>query len=434
MKPFLKLRILAFLSTQRWKSRLLFKKAILWGAGCFLMSMLSIVFADDSSNLPLQKRTSGESKSRFILEFLHSELSSNMERIKTWKCDYDFTDTREVTALIDNAPLDHSEFTAADYPLMTKDLGTFRIVTDEKRNLFVETKCNSNEFRSLKSGKVVTDVATNLLFQRTILTDQMHLSFEPNIGAGKLLDFVGSKFPEKGPVAFLDHPAKGKRQQLGMLPDPRRFFYAGDQSFADECKKAAIFVETQRSNFDVSETARGFTTTVKLSSIRGDGEVTFLTDYDKNFGFNVTRREQLNGQSVVVNGYYIDYTKVEIADVFIPTKINYVDASEDGKNIVFQRLLVCKDFSINDLIDKDQFTYRALGMKDGDRFVNRIERIGFAVSNGELGEEVPFMSRRPRGRTQKKERSPWLLVGVSVILVITGIYAISRRFSFHSSR
>jgi hypothetical protein len=239
-------------------------------------------------------------------------------------------------------------------------------------------------------------------------------------------------------VAFRDPPT-GNRQQLGIMPDPRLFFGSKDRKWWDNVRSRVEVLRSKQPG-DLVSKVRSATTVYR--DIR-DGRTLLRIDIQtssKNGERHANSKVFDSAKACLildaifkdsVDGRLLQYDAFEydsVGSVNIPTKIvQYISDFGTGAPR-FRRELKSQEQKVNDPIPMDTFSYRGLGLKDGDLLMDRIENVAFTIVGNErvklanFGERVTVPIMADEGNQFR-----WLFVLFNVAVVFILVFALLRK-------
>jgi hypothetical protein len=274
----------------------------------------------------------------------------------------------------------------------------------ESDSLYTAFETREKHFRDLETLEML-DLPETEFFQRSVVTPEGYLSFEPRVTYGPFKDIppVG---PSNGPAAFRDPVSKAANQTWAVVVDPRALFgTAEDQKFWDALQILADLLSpggTTEENQEAVAAAVTLRTGETENAVHYHLELAwkwkgqdqgkmewFLND---QAGFNVTEVYTRDPSDQMLTHTSLDY---QLKDgIFVPRFVHYAITTEDRKRFRFQRILQLKECVLNEPIDPSQFTYTGLGLRDGDRILDRIEGACYVMEDGvpvklaEFGEKI----------------------------------------------
>ncbi len=388
------------------------------------------------------------------LELLYKKLSENYGALHTWSGKYEFEDRQRLTSADD---LTDMIIGPVAPPILRKDVGAFTFDVDFGQNkVAVDYKSRLPELSEIETGRDLklrtvepqdqrrksrggpgskeTDSgkrgidARGFLQQSIVLKDE-YLNFEPMMTYG---DFVGSAKPwQAGRAAFRDPLEKAKRQEWGIIPDPRTYFGDGTR-FNDEVDrliKALSFPvgkdftaeqkSALRSAIRVAKGTAGSEHLVRVSFIpldsSGKGTNEIVRIFDATVGFNPVLTWQGRTGDKGIPGLRTTYAYQKEKKIYVPARIVRL-MTADKRYIKFQRLVTLVDSQVNQPISPDRFTIARFGLKDGERVVDRIDDTIKVVQGGNLVN----LSALDKPAVGSRFRVPivWINLAVVVTLVV----------------
>lgn len=224
---------------------------------------------------------------------------------------------------------------------------------------------------------------------RSIVTPVNFLDFWPEVkfGASRTLVTDGVS---AGRAAFIRPVEKAKNQQWSGVRDPRR--YLGDDSPVwEEYVPLLSLLRNGHQIPMVGEHPR-----CKMESVKEKGHLKYVITWSSGFGDNIYIHKEisLNGDEgfcptsvrVFDTTGKLHYSKTwtyEVIDgVFLPKTLRRETMGSEG--ISFISVVTFEESVINKPIPDDVFTYRNLGLKNGDRVIDEIRELEFTFKDGEL--------------------------------------------------
>jgi len=134
----------------------------------------------------------------------------------------------------------------------------------------------------------------------------------------------------------------------------------------------------------VEEHANGNTVKYRIQQpgIIGPGNYLFVTrTFTSEKDFNMTLEETTNQDGKLLVRITRDYELID--NVHLPSKVLERHFGEDGK-ITHEKVSIFKKSKINRSIPAETFTYKNLGLKDGDKFVDKTLNKEFTYQKGNL--------------------------------------------------
>jgi hypothetical protein len=111
--------------------------------------------------------------------------------------------------------------------------------------------------------------------------------------------------------------------------------------------------------------------------------------------------------------------------VYYPVESYQVSNENDG-TLSYRRKMTASNLAINKPVKKDQFSYSALGLKNGDVLVDRIEESVYTIQKNKPVFVAKFyadyQSPPPTLPTGSISGIRWVAIGLGIVLIILGLY------------
>ena len=235
----------------------------------------------------------------------------------------------------------------------------------------------------------VLPIKSNVVESRSIVTPVNFLDFLPEVKFGPSNTLVTDGVVA-GRAAFIRPVEKAKNQQWSGVRDPRE--YLGDDSPIWE--EYAPLLSLLRNGEQIPMV--GEHVPCKMESVEEKGHLKYVITWSSSLGDNIYRHKEisLNGDegfcptSVRVFDttgklYYSKTWTYEVVDgVFLPKTLRRETMGPEGISFVSE--VTFEESVINKPIPDDVFTYRNLGLKNGDRVIDEIRELEFTFKDGEL--------------------------------------------------
>ncbi len=340
-----------------------------------------------------------------VLQFLSLQVKQNYESIDTWSGTYKYQDKLRLSpelisqALerIDDLKLENYDGASA---LRRLENGVVRFSMDrESDSLNTSLEALDQKVRDLVND---VDIAwpIDLAFQRSVITPEHYLHFEPRERYGRFKSVLGME-PSHGPTAFREAVSETDTRWHGILVDPRKLFGGTRESnswetlaecadavsrFPDHEIDGKLMIEVKRGVHESGTCYR-----VEGTAIVGETTVERIAIYEERVGFNLTsRRDRVPSTGVVEKDVCRDYRSID--GTWVPSLYHTQWMTKDGRSKAFERYLVLEECVLNEKLPLDRFTYAGIGVPDGSRVIDRIEGVGYVYENGELLQPFPFYS------------------------------------------
>ena len=259
--------------------------------------------------------------------------------------------------------------------------------------------------------------------QRCVLTAEHFLELRPDNlyqGFGPLKGF---ELPPKRTV-FRDEPSKAGFSLFTNFVDPRLFFHIN--------RNLGVWEEFEKSYIPAlqgdlgSEQKDLFDAKLSLSMSTRDGEIWYRATqrqsavggpvkeqvFLSSAGFNRTQLVVWKRDSVSQR-YRYRYRFID--DIYVPEHIIIEYAGLEKK-----RELTLQDCVLNGPIDLTQFSYEALGIKEGDLIMDRIEQVAYEYKSGEPKKLANFGEGPPKETSNDFPKEPSL----RALYVVLGLMAV----------
>jgi len=321
-----------------------------------------------------------------ILEMLSLQLRTNAEKLRTWKGTWHVEDIHRDTGesaakIVETLGLNQA---AAKGLLERTSLCDVEFAIDVRENLLYSAikSRRPTRIKAKESGKVIFE-EQNTFHQRSIVTPEHYLHFQPNIFVGE--SRVSNGLGPTGPAAFRDPTDKSRRQQWGMIVDPRNLFSYSDSLWEDLSRAARYYrehgsLEAGGVNLRVTRLEEGSDVKYVLTlpgSSGGGGIIVKEVTLSRKAGYNPINVSVKTGAGLLKHNMTWEWQKH--GDIYLPVEVRRVRSSESG---TFERHLTMTETEINIPIDSEIFTYKGLDLKDGERLIDNIEHAVYVMRNG----------------------------------------------------
>ncbi len=130
-----------------------------------------------------------------------------------------------------------------------------------------------------------------------------------------------------------------------------------------------------------AQTEKGITYRVQLI-IQGGTKPSTIFVLDGEKGFNPTHFEHKNSKNIKVYEIIADFN--EIDGIFVPCERRYIQYDVADGRFRQESKSTFSDVQVNVALPENTFTYKNLGLKDGDKFVDKILDKEYIYKNEEL--------------------------------------------------
>jgi hypothetical protein len=248
----------------------------------------------------------------------------------------------------------------------------------------------------------------------SIVTSDEYLSYQPNHNYTYDRDtIINGKWV--GRKAFRLPVEKVKGEQWGHVRDPRRYFFPDKKPVWEELYKLrnvitnpstdipagkapqiSIAIEEMGDNIKTHIKA-GFYGSADCTSCENEFVYIIMT-LDSSVGLNLIRREVTDRIGKTLQT--LDITYETIGHVYVPKTIHYITFSFPEQKKLFDSQIMFTKSVLNVPIPAETFNHRNLGLKDGDRFIDKILGKKFTYQEGEL---IPINS----GSSYMPKKTVW---------------------------
>jgi hypothetical protein len=413
--------------------------------------LISTALAKETTNEALSNEKSPEtalkwtevekSKTAEILQMLADKTRVNYEKIQTWEGTYlvhskeylakenvasafgeNFKNKNDIASLIRNMQ--------CSMPFVI-DIASESIYRSKEDSVF--------KWKVASSGKQIKIPNTSPVQDRSIVTPEHYLSFDPKIVWPGFSEIINDPEAQNKRTAFRDSPVETSRQHYGDLMDPRNFFGFGNSS-----QKSWDIPQTdlQALKGEYGEEAKKLANeTITIFQSNGPGGVWYrlftLLDNSRTHlnivwspeaGYNTVSYDVINKGVVDEKPRSkISWRWKKIDGVYIPVWMKEFLYRRDTGEMTLSREVELKDCRVNKPIDPAQFTYAGLGMKDGELVKDKINKAFYTIKDGKPVKLGNFGKKYipPEERTSLTR---WLIIAVGALLFVGGTaHSIARR-------
>jgi hypothetical protein len=321
------------------------------------------------------------------LTMLATATKTNYEKIKTWqgKIFFDSTIMYRGTYAADLVKQDTGSITEEPNEVAEIAVGTKEFKIDLEKNLLFRSMNRPKplEHIDVVGGKTYTSSKGSLEMKKLISNDY-EIESTPYIKKkdGTILNWMAEKKPHKKQASFDES-------------DPRYCFTIGKpcwvvlSEFSDGVRlynrdPNGIVGKVPNSYFsgislEKSQTAKGVTYRL-LFKIPGVVEEVITFDGDK--GFNPTFIEVKNAKSIKITEIKRDFIKIQ--DVYLPSEQQEIQY--DGEDGLLRRAAksTFSDMQVNMTLPENTFSLNNLGLKDGDKFEDKIAGKKYSYQDANL--------------------------------------------------
>jgi len=354
-----------------------------------LMFTYSVNFAQSLQPMP---------ESDYV-EFLNKAaalMKANYEKINTWQGEFSIEEDNyyygEQCRSFDidaNDPASRSDSIRRSISIVQE------FATDVKNNkLYCSKSMPKYKFKALDLDR---DIILDRLYSPTvsIVTPYEYLSFKPNFNYG----YGGKKVNGKwsGSQAFRWPKEKAKNEQWSDIRDPRKYFSEGHRMIWEvlealrnhianpspdipEGKAPKISIMTEgtktyiKTRFYRSEDCNGCNPNLEFVNIN--------MILDSSVEYNLIHREALNTNNEILQTLDITYESID--GICVPKTVHYVTLRSSDLKKSFDSKITFMKSILNVPIHEETFTYKNLGLKEGEVFRDEIQKKEYKYQNANL--------------------------------------------------
>lgn len=231
----------------------------------------------------------------------------------------------------------------------------------------------------------------------SIVTSQEYLSYQPDHIYGYRRDrLVNGKL--QGKAAFKMPLEKVKREQWGHVRDPRSYFFQGNRTtwdylyaLRDTITGVTDIPKGKAPQISMAIDGAGDNAKLRIKGgFHGNTECTdsedafvnIIVTLDSSTGFNMVRREVTDRTGKTLQT--LDLTYERIGQVYVPKTVHFIIYRFTDQKKSFDSHITFTKSILNEPIRAETFTYRNLGLKDGERLFDYIQDRDYIYQNGEL--------------------------------------------------
>jgi len=274
--------------------------------------------------------------------------------------------------------------------------GFEEFVIDMNNNKLYTELVPTVKYRALDLNQ---DIVVNERYSpiKSIVTSDEYLSYEPLYMHAFDTLKNGKKFREHTKAAFRMPVEKAKGEQWGNVRDPRKYFSQGARTTSENLYAIRSVVTNDvnsaiGSHFDISITEEKASDRTKYtiqnrirSLIKKDIDI--IMTLDSSVGFNLTSRKVVDSSGKTLQT--LNFAYEEIKGVYLPKSIHFVIFSPFQQKLFDSRITFTKSILNvwNESIPTETFTYKNLGLQNGDKFIDKIQDKEYTYQDGNLIED-----------------------------------------------
>jgi len=352
----------------------------------FLMSsVLSSVNGEPNDTGEIQFQSLAKEQVPEVLNFLSTAIKSNYEKITTWKGEADFLSEQ----IIDGDEAGN----------------IFRKKTDGKGAV-------PQSILRLKTANIqfIIDVANDSIYEHIFREDPIrYFNNESGNDLGtksRLHEAVSIVTPQefihcvprqlKGNTITSYRAIKQTSRQKETIArkgifDPRLLIYMGNPvwNYLDSWRRrfqesnGEVKVGNYSPIFEEGRSGDNIVYHLLLPARTAEDNYTFLNMYfSSEAGYNMTKLQVLGPDYKVYANMNCEYYVLN--GIYIPKRIETQDFNLDNGTVRYKEQYILINQQLNQSLDKNTFTYKNLGLKNGDKFIDKIENREYIYQDANL--------------------------------------------------
>lgn len=319
-----------------------------------------------------------------ILTMISEKTHSNYERIKTWQGEIDATVNAICEGLAAKRILQNKRSCAGKNAEVVREHRRSKIefVADCEQNFFYakKTRQNPRQYIDVKTGKILCERSVPW-YQASIGTPEYQINCRPDSKRG---DSIATR------KAIKKAAERNCASCSSDVFDPREFFLAIGPLWETFPRMIKIINEHGEYGID------GYTLKVEERTderiteyrIQIPGRVSpeqylFITMiFSSEKEFNIISLETTRTDGKLFQRKTWEYELVDGA--YLPSKTTKQDFTGENAKLTYKRECIFRNLQINHSIPPETFTYKNLGLKNGDKFIDKILGREYTYQDEEL--------------------------------------------------
>jgi hypothetical protein len=274
--------------------------------------------------------------------------------------------------------------------------------------------------------------------ERSIVTSEEYIHFPPKTVWPEFEAVAGFPRAQYKHAAFRDAPEKAANKHFGDLMDPRCFF--GLDSGAKFWEGLNLVIQGLQegragvlSVYEAVDSRRPCYRIVRELQGPGGASKRYLTSvWDSEQGFNavsLTASRDASGKELVTRR---NWSWVRSGGVYVPAGVDEALYDARSGRLTYHREVKLEQSAVNEPLDPAQFTYKALGLRDDDLVMDRIENVCYVMHDGNLVKVADFGDKYKPG-IGKGSWLPIVLCSVTIAFLAAIVLFSWRRRARHRS-
>jgi hypothetical protein len=347
-----------------------------WFTALFLLLILYSVSYGKNGSTQLMP----EAKYVEFLETAAALTKANYENISTWQGEFRIEeDNYYYGEQCRHLPIAPNDPAIDSNSIRRSVTGFVKFVTDIPNNKLYTELVPIVKYRALDLDK---DIVMNTRYStiRSIVTSDEYLSYEPNhIYASDTV--IDGKWQPHSRAAFRRSVKEASKEQWGEVRDPSKYFFQDNRATWDNlyALRSVLTGDVNSviaSHIHISITEEKATEGTKYhiksqlsTPTNKDASIDIIMTLDSSVGFNLTSRKVVDRTGKTLQT--LDLTYEEINGLYLPKSVHFVTFSPSGQKPFDSQITFTKSI-LNMPIPAETFTYKNLGLEDGNKFIDKI--------------------------------------------------------------
>ncbi|NQT15404.1 MAG: hypothetical protein HQ582_21790 [Planctomycetes bacterium] len=370
-----------------------------------------------------------------ILQMLADHTKGNYEKIRTWQgtCAVRLQQSlsRAYVAKAFGGILEEQDVSALTQEF---DFAMQFAVDIQSESIYRSKETSAMRFTKQGSKETVEIPGVKPADARSVVTREHYVDFSPKVRTpafGVLPDHPEARDKR---AAFRNPVEESEGHRRGDLMDPRDFFgFSSSYPFGEELI-GYISAMKGESGEDLMRRANDRLTVyqavdrdgtwcrlvMKLTAPDGASEIYSTTIWSPAAGFNPVRlvmaKDRAGEQPIRIMQWQWELS----GDVYVPAWVSESTYGPEGGEPSYQRETTIEECAVNRPLEPGQFTYRGLGLAEGDLVLDRIEDVVYVMRDGEP-EKLANFGEKYVAPDESAGFGPlvrWSLVAVGVVVLV----------------
>lgn len=365
------------------------------------------------------------------LGFLQTQLKANFEKIQTWSGEYYGRQEQKLTPSFVKGLFAGGPSKDGGQGLFQEFVVGTKFVIDMSGNrIFRERDVETMRFLTIDGRKPVVIPRTGPVEARTIVTDEHYIWFRPSERIITRVELPDDPRARDKQAARRD-PVSETVSEKGDLFNPRELFALSNPR-GNAAGELNVYIRSLKGEGGPEEQTAMESKLVVDRAEQQDrtwyrvrypatADVVFTSIFLSSAGYNpvlVTVSSDLAGEHTTS---IKRWAWASVDGIFVPSAFSfYFRSHPDDRDYQNVLELSLRDCQLNQKLSPDQFTYRALGMKEGALVLDKIDKVVYMMENGDPVKIANFGEKYipPGEGWTTSKRNIAIAVNVLVIVVI----------------